>query len=61
VASGGDFCGSVCASAVAAASRPKREKHVRYRIRHERREHRCCPTRSNQRHARTKCLQALLL
>src|SRR5437870_7706237 len=30
VARGGDFCGSVCASAVAAVSAPKRVRHVEF-------------------------------
>src|SRR5438105_11475639 len=47
VASGGDFCGSVCASAVAAVSTPTSDRNFRFRIRHERRECPCCPTRSN--------------
>src|SRR5437870_12438406 len=51
VASGGDFCGSVCASTLAAVSTPKRDRHVGFRIRHERRERLCCPTRSNPRGA----------
>src|SRR5205823_12424232 len=44
VASGGDFCGSVCARAVAAVSTPKRVRHVGFRIRHDRRERGYCPT-----------------
>src|SRR5438105_4966240 len=54
VASGGDFCGSVCPSAVAAVSTPKRDKHVEFRIRHERRKRSYCPTRSNPRRVLTK-------
>src|SRR4029077_1907174 len=46
VANGGDFCGSVCARAVAAVSTPRRVRHVRFRIRHERREDCYCPTGS---------------
>jgi hypothetical protein len=46
VASGGDFCGSVCAKAVAAVSTPRRVRHVRGRIQHERRKRGYCPTGS---------------
>src|SRR5882757_5045855 len=54
VANGGDFCGSVCARAVAAVSTPKRVRHVRFRIRHERRERGYCPTGTNPRRTLTK-------
>src|SRR5438477_12992678 len=54
VASGGDFCGSVCATAVAAVSTLSRVRHVRFRIRHERRERGYCPTGTNPRRTVTK-------